>query len=140
MHPIKRFLTEFLDDYFSISGRLSRLRYCRLVFKVCLPILIALILEWLIVTALELDARFPHTVTFVRVIMYSTLAFSMIAVPCLTARRMHDIGRSGWFGWIPLLTPFLPCGILINLAFVWWLSHKDGDPGTNKYGEPPDDD
>ena len=140
MHPIKKFLTEFLDDYLSISGRLSRQRYCRLVFKVCLPILIALILEWLIVTELELGARFPHTVTFVRVIMYSTLVFSMIVIPCLTARRLHDIGKSGWLGGLMFLTQLFQGGMLINFALIWWLARKEGDSDANKYGKPPDDD
>ena len=142
MHPIKKFLTEFLDDYLSIFGRLGRQRYCRLVFKVCLPILIALILEWLIVTELELGARFPHTVTFVRVIMYSTLVFSMIVIPCLTARRMRDIGKSGWWAWLliaVLLSP-IPGSWLIGFLLLAWLSYKDGDPDANKYGKPPDDD
>ena len=140
MHPIKKFLTECLDDYFSISGRLSRQRYCILVFKVCLPITVGLILEWIIITALELGARFPHTVTFIHVIMYSTLAFSTIAIPCLTALRMHDIGKSGWWGWLQILTPFFPGGLLVGILFLWWLARKDGDPGTNKYGEPPPED
>lgn len=140
MHPVKKFLTEFLDDYFSISGRLSRQRYCKLVFKACLPITVGLILEWLIITALELGARFPHTVMFIHVIMYSTLIFSMIAIPCLTARRFHDIGKSGWFGWIPLLTLLIPCNVLIYVLFLWWLAREDGDIGANKYGEPPPDD
>lgn len=136
MHPLKKFLTEC----FTTSGRLSRLRYVKTVFFICLPITVALILESLIIDVLELGTRFPHTVTFVRVIMYSVTAFTCIAVPCLTARRLHDIGKSGWLGWLPFLAPFFTGGTLVSILLVWWLARKDGDPGTNKYREPPDDD
>ena len=131
---------KFLGDCFTISGRLSRQRYAKTIFTICFPILVALILESLIIDTLELGARFPHVVTFVRVIMYSVTAFSCIAVTCLTARRLHDIGKSGWLGWLPFLAPLIPCGTLLNLSLICWLSFKDGDIGANKYGEPPPDD
>lgn len=131
---------KFLGDCFKTSGRLSRQRYAITVFLICLPISVGLILEWLIVDAWELGARFPHVVTFVRVIMYSVTAFTCIAVPCLTARRFHDIGKSGWWGWIPFFTIFFSGGTVVSVLLVWWLTRKDGDAGTNKYGDPPPDD
>ena len=45
-------------------------------------------------------------------------------------RRLHDIGRSGWWlllGLIPLV------GIIILI--VWWA--QEGDAGTNEYGPNP---
>ena len=142
MHPIKKFLTEFLDDYLSYSGRLGRNRYSKLIFKVWLPLVVTVFLESLIVDVWELGARFPHTVTFIRVIMFSVTAFAWIAVPCLTARRMRDIGKSGWWAWLliaVLLSP-IPGSWLIGFLLLAWLSYKDGDKGANKYGKPPDDD
>ncbi|MBR3746344.1 MAG: DUF805 domain-containing protein [Selenomonadaceae bacterium] len=133
---------KFLGDCFTISGRLSRQRYAKTIFTICFPILVALILESLIVDTLELGARFPHTVMFVRVIMYSVTAFAWIAIPCLTARRLHDIGKSGWISWFPNLTLFVPIpGFwFLGTVFIWWLVRKDGDAGKNKYGDPPPDD
>ena len=133
---------KFLGDCFKTSGRLSRQRYAITVFLICLPISVGLILEWLIVDAWELGARFPHVVTFVRVIMYSVTVFTCIAVPCLTARRFHDIGKNGWLSWFPNLTLFIPIpgSWFLGTVFVWWLTRKDGDAGTNKYGDPPPDD
>lgn len=46
------------------------------------------------------------------------------------ARRLHDIGRSGWWlllGLIPLV------GIIILI--VWWA--QEGDAGSNQYGPNP---
>ena len=46
------------------------------------------------------------------------------------ARRLHDIGRSGWW----LLISLIPlAGLLVLMAFAM----KDGDPGPNAYGPSP---
>jgi uncharacterized membrane protein YhaH (DUF805 family) len=46
------------------------------------------------------------------------------------ARRLHDIGRSGWW----LLISLVPLvGLLVLMAFAL----KDGDPGPNAYGPSP---
>jgi uncharacterized membrane protein YhaH (DUF805 family) len=57
-----------------------------------------------------------------------------VVLPALavTARRLHDTGRSGW--WILLLfIPFL--GPLVILVF----SVMDSEPGENRYGPNPKD-
>ena len=138
MNEFKKFLTECI----STSGRLGCNRYSKTVFKLWLPLVVTGILESLIVDTLELGARFPHTVMFVRVIMYSVTAFAWIAIPCLTARRLHDIGRRGWWSWLPIIIMLIPIpGLwLIGFLFLARLSFKDGDKGANKYGEPPPDD
>ena len=54
-------------------------------------------------------------------------------IPLISAsvRRLHDIGRSGF--WI--LLELVPFGILV-LFYMWFL---DSQPGTNEYGESPKD-
>lgn len=49
----------------------------------------------------------------------------------VTVRRLHDIGKSGWF----FLLHLIPCGIgtLILLIFMC----KDSQPGDNMYGPNP---
>jgi len=59
-----------------------------------------------------------------------TNIFSLgILVPNLavTARRLHDVGRSGW--WQLLL--FVP--IIGLIVIIFWCAQK-GDPGANKFG------
>jgi uncharacterized membrane protein YhaH (DUF805 family) len=53
-------------------------------------------------------------------------------IPHLAAgcRRLHDIGKSGWFLLISLV-PVL--GLLVLLYFL----SQPGDPATNTYGPPP---
>ena len=49
----------------------------------------------------------------------------------VAVRRLHDIGKSGWWLLIALV-PFVGAIILI-VFFV-----KEGDPGSNEYGPNPE--
>jgi uncharacterized membrane protein YhaH (DUF805 family) len=46
------------------------------------------------------------------------------------ARRLHDVGRSGWW----LLIGFIP---LIGLLVLIYWCVQPGTAGANEYGEPP---
>lgn len=133
---------KLLSECFAISGRLSAKRYSWFLSNVCIPILCTLILEWLIVDVWELANRLPHAIFAIKVTQSTFVAVFAIILPFLSARRLHDIGKSGWLCWFPLLTMLIPIsGLwLLGTAFIWWLSFKDGDKGKNKYGEPPPDD
>jgi uncharacterized membrane protein YhaH (DUF805 family) len=71
--------------------------------------------------------------------MVSTLFFGLYFVYVLAAlvpgwavgaRRLHDIGKSGWW-WLIALVPFVGAILLI----VWWAT--DGQAGDNQYGSNP---
>lgn len=47
----------------------------------------------------------------------------------LTARRLHDIGKSGWL----MLIGFIP---LVGLYLIYLLA-QDSEAGANAYGERP---
>lgn len=53
-------------------------------------------------------------------IIYFAMLIPYIAV---TARRMHDVGKSGWFMLIPFYNIYLAC--------------LDSEPGKNEYGPNP---
>lgn len=58
------------------------------------------------------------------------LLYSLLPFVCVTVRRLHDTGRSGW--WILIsLVPFL--GGLVLLYFMV----LDSDDGPNVYGPSP---
>ena len=64
--------------------------------------------------------------------VYSIYALvTFIPSLALTVRRLHDIGKSGW--WI--LISFVPCGIgaIVMLVFLC----KDSESGSNMYGRSP---
>ena len=62
----------------------------------------------------------------------STIALLALLVPGLSvsARRLHDIGKSGWWQLLILL-PFL--GVIV-LIYFW---ARDGQAGQNAYGDNP---
>ncbi len=62
--------------------------------------------------------------------IYSLIVF--IPTLAVTARRLHDTGKSGWWQLI-LLIPIL--GLIILIIFLV----KDGTPDFNKYGPNPKD-
>ena len=47
----------------------------------------------------------------------------------VTARRLHDVGKSGWF----MLISFIP---LVGLYLIYVLA-QDGEAGDNAYGPNP---
>jgi len=61
----------------------------------------------------------------------ASLAALFLQLPSLatTVRRMHDVGRSGWWLAIALTVIGIP-------VVLYWLI-KDSDAGANKFGEGP---
>lgn len=63
---------------------------------------------------------------------YASAAFSLATLlPSIgvSVRRMHDIGKSGW--WVLL------CLIPLVGLYLIYLCILDSEPGTNEYGENP---
>ncbi|MGA2759816.1 MAG: DUF805 domain-containing protein [Candidatus Cybelea sp.] len=54
---------------------------------------------------------------------------SFLPALAVGVRRLHDIGKSGWF----TLLGFVP---IANILLIVWLA-QDGQPGTNEYGPNP---
>jgi uncharacterized membrane protein YhaH (DUF805 family) len=55
--------------------------------------------------------------------------FFLLPSFALAARRLHDVGRSGWW--------FLLIFTIIGIPVVLYWLVKDSDAGANKYGEGP---
>lgn len=57
-----------------------------------------------------------------------------VLIPAIAAsiRRLHDVGKSGWF----LLLAFVPC---VGGIYLLYLMIQDGEPGVNAYGPNPKD-
>ena len=60
--------------------------------------------------------------------LYSLLIF--IPALAVTVRRLHDVGKSGWF----LLISFIP---IIGAIWLLILFCSDGDGADNSYGGSP---
>ncbi len=65
-------------------------------------------------------------------IAYELVALALLLpVLAVSARRLHDIGKSGWW----MLISAIP---LIGLIFIAWAAKK-GDEAANAYGPAPMD-
>lgn len=106
---------EVMRKYSDFSGRSRRMEYWMFfLLNIVVSLIVAVI------------------GTMLHVPYLSFLYAAVIIVPSLavTARRLHDTGRSGWWMLIALI-PIL--GALVLLYFM----AIDGDPGDNAYGPNP---
>lgn len=80
---------------------------------------------------------------------------------CVSSKRLHDMGVSGWLASIPIVTataalvgilggsiellsrngpgPFMLTGLasaIIAVTFLIWMGVTVGEPGDNRYGSP----
>ena len=104
------------SKYATFSGRARRSEYW--YFVLCYTILTGI---------LSFLARNSTVLGYVSGVIEIALFIPMLAV---SVRRLHDIGKSGWFyliGLIPLV------GLIIMI--VWYV--RDSDPGQNMYGPNP---
>ena len=66
---------------------------------------------------------------YIRPAVVSLIAVSGLLI-IVSIRRMHDIGKSGWW----LFITFVP---VIGSLWYLFLTIQDGQPGSNQYGENP---
>ena len=109
-----------LSKFADFSGRARRREYWTFALVNCLIAMLLLIL------GLAFGEDSPASNIMV------TIFYLIMLVPSLSVsvRRLHDIGKSGWWlfiGFIPLI------GSLLLL--VWSL--MDSEPGENQYGKNP---
>ncbi len=107
-----------LKFFFSSDGRISRSQY------------------WFGTVAALLVALAGYNVLEIAYLLYYLGAFVMLlaitALSFLWVKRLHDLGRSGW--WALLLLPFP----YLNLAAgLFWLGFIPGVAKENEYGVDP---
>lgn len=111
-----------LKNYFNFSGRARRKEYWMFFLFNMLFIILAMILDNLLGLTIE-----PAMYGWIYVIYALAVLFPSWAV---VVRRLHDIGKSGWWiliGLIPIVG-----GIIL---LVWFCT--EGDAGENEYGLDP---
>jgi len=103
-------------NYANANGRASRKEYWMFALFNLLFLIAAYIVDYLLGTS-------PWIY-----VLYGLAIF----VPSITVsiRRLHDIGKSGWWLWI---------GVIPFIGAIWFLVLvcTDGTPGANSYGPSP---
>lgn len=111
-----------LKKYAVFQGRARRKEYWYFILFNMIIVLGLAMLDFLIFQTAP--GKSPGVLT---TIYYLAVLIPIIAVQ---VRRLHDIGRSGWW----LLLSFIPIiGPIVLIVFYC----KDSEPGTNQYGPNP---
>ncbi len=110
------------DNYANFQGRARREEYWMFVlFNIIFIIGIALF-SFLLVSLTDVAAFMALYVIYIIAVFIPSLAVAV--------RRLHDIGKSGWF----YLVSFIP---LIGSIWLLILFVTEGDRGPNQYGPDP---
>ena len=112
-------ITTCFKKSFTIKGRACRSEYWWFQFFYFLVVIVAVILDAVLVGG-NLEAAGALEIVSQLILLLPSLA--------VTARRLHDVDRSGWW----MLVGITIVGLIP--LFIWWLA-----PGTNKknkYGNP----
>lgn len=111
-----------LKKYAVFSGRARRKEYWMFILFNFIFAILAMIIDNVIGTAIK---GIGYGLIYIIYIL-------AVLLPCLavSVRRLHDVGKSGWFLFISLI-PFI--------GFIWLLvlMCTGGTPGENKYGANP---
>lgn len=109
-----------LSKFADFSGRARRREYWTFVLVNCLIAMLLLIL------GLAFGEDSPASNIMV------TIFYLIMLVPNLSVsvRRLHDIGKSGWYMFLSLIP------LIGSLLLLVW-SFMDSEPDENQYGENP---
>ena len=116
---IQQSIKTCFKKFATFDGRASRSEYWWFQFFYILVVIVAVILDGVLVGG-NLEAAGALEIVSQLLLLLPALA--------VTARRLHDVDRSGWW----MLVGITIVGLIP--LFIWWLA-----PGTNKknkYGNP----
>jgi uncharacterized membrane protein YhaH (DUF805 family) len=106
-----------MDDFFDSKGRIRRKTY--IIRSLALAIINTLVVYGVLESS-------PEMLVLGFVVVFVTVSLTLVQF----AKRLHDIGLSGYY-WLIALIP------IANFIFGLYVVFKDGDPYTNKYGPSP---
>ncbi|QYJ69193.1 DUF805 domain-containing protein [Flavobacterium litorale] len=116
---IEWYLKVVRDNYANFKGRARRSEYWYFVlFNIIVGIVLGIIDTYL----LNMEDFSPLANIYNLVILIPSIAVSV--------RRLHDVGKSGWY-YLLILLP------IIGWIWLLVLFVTDGDNGPNEYGEDP---
>lgn len=106
--------------YFEFSGRSTRRQYWSYAFMVGVVYVVASLTDAMVSTSPG-----PHRIGFF--VAFAGI-FHIVPGITVTVRRLHDVGRSGWW----YLLGFVP---VANFVLLYWVGFQGSDPGPNDYGD-----
>ncbi len=111
-----------LKKYADFSGRARRKEYWMFTLFVIIFAFVAVFLDWILGTTIQ-----DSGIGIIYIVYYLAMLLPALAV---LVRRLHDVGKSGWWFFINLI-PF------IGSIWLFVLLVTDSQPEANAYGENP---
>jgi uncharacterized membrane protein YhaH (DUF805 family) len=115
-----------LQNYANFSGRARRSEYWYFALFNLFAIISTAILDRLFGTTFDMGFG-PSPYGYITILYYFFIFIPSLAV---FVRRLHDVGKSGWF----ILISLIP---LIGAIWLLVLTFTDSDTGDNAYGSNP---
>ncbi|MFD3408849.1 DUF805 domain-containing protein [Aquirufa sp. HETE-83D] len=116
-----------LKNYATFTGRARRSEFWYGILFNFLALIVANVLDNVLGTKIMTDFGFelPYGYVYIGYVLLTFIPFLAVQV-----RRLHDVGKSGWFYLIVLIP-------LIGFIWLLVLDCTEGTPGPNQYGENP---
>ena len=111
----------YMPKMLELRGRIGRVRYLAYTFG------LSLLLGLAVVVVMGMLAMISLELMMLGFILYVPLLGATLVV---AARRLHDLGHSGWLSLLTLVP-------VLNFFFGLWLIFGAGNAGPNQYGLPP---
>ncbi len=118
---------EVFKKYAVFSGRARRAEYWYFCLFNLLAVIALVFIDAFIGGAMRGSSSTEAPVGLLTVIYYLAMIIPMIAV---TVRRLHDVGKSGWWIFISLVP-------VVGGIWLFVLTVMDSTPGDNQYGPNP---
>ena len=119
---IKHYLNAVQNNYVNFSGRARRSEYWYFILCYYIIVILAVVID----NALGL----ANDLTGYGFITLAVTLGHILPSLSLVVRRLHDVGKSGWF----YLIAFIP---IIGGIWLFVLFCTEGTRGENKYGADP---
>jgi len=127
-----KYYLSVLKNYANFNGRARRSEYWFFVLFNVIFSIVALIIDYLLGTRFDYEQAYGQSYINIH-LGYINIFYGLIMfIPGLAVlvRRLHDIGKSGWFVFICLIPLVGPIWLLVLLF-------TDSKPGVNQYGPNP---
>jgi uncharacterized membrane protein YhaH (DUF805 family) len=111
-----------MKNYATFTGRARRSEYWFFYLFYFIFLVMAVILDNLLGITIEDTGIGP--------LYFISILAMIIPGLAVTVRRLHDVGKSGWFYFIVLIP-------IVGSIWILVLMVTDGQPGRNKYGKNP---
>jgi len=127
-----KYYLSVLKNYANFNGRARRSEYWFFVLFNVIFSIGALLIDYLLGTRFDYDQVYGESYIHIHLGYINIFYGLAMFIPGLAVlvRRLHDVGKSGWFAFICLIPLVGPIWILVLLF-------TDSKPGVNQYGPNP---